>query len=1779
MASAGAVLQSLSPAQRRHRAESRSPPQALTTSQVTVADHAGSPHEEEGGKRKGDMDAPPCPLRSPRLAGAAAGGPGTGNTLLAGSRCASLTQCCPPSALSSDSPEHSSQNEERKAGPGVEAAAVLVVAPDRSESNPVIDIKAGAVVRWVHGAYAAHVAFGQNGEELCATAHGPGDGKAESDGNENGGIGRGPLTVTVSSDILGEPMTCELPHGGSLAEMVFDQPGYYRYHICSGPVTTGCISVNDESSAVPKANPLSPPHTSESPARKREEVVDDSAALANDKAAALSGERADSDVVHVRKETQNFQMVEGEGSGKGEVSGHSLVIQKEEESVLLKNTIVESNEQQARVTGKVTLEIEQVGDVDHETQNERPPPPSLSITGKDLQVSTNRGTSHRALEEMALRTMAVQINRCDENGGAESGQLSPKFEGSRRQRSPFLGGSMTPMVSSLNGERDEGRRSQPVRPLPSQVMRKQDSSPERRKKGKWPGRIVSDVAMQHGEERGSGEEITCDDSSFASTSSGRSSHQQDYGSGGSGASSIREDVKEMTAAVTVASAVHVRGSDEAVGLCTAHGSLPSAVCMHANSRQGPKNRSAAPSDPPSPGNYHSCSSSFDDNEGGDENVENKEIAHTREIAVWDLKQAKRSLSSDAEEAAVVEQDDSRLTQTDTSSAPSGVACADSDTNPSVGPFVGLPTAVADATGEEPSERAKLDRLDENEASPPVGANVGGDPVSPLSLLQGITDVKEGKDEPPRTNTAVDSKEDVSALASPLSTLSPVPRPDDAGAYPPRNGSKSSGGFTGGGQPSSLDSDDVPSGGSHIGGDGGGGEVNTVGATASTWEALRIRPSSAANLLTLNIVGVVAEDKLSPCRSDPSPLPTIIDSSPECPRKQRVEVLQRDKSGQEWQEVSPLNSPTACDSTADDVRAFPCAANDHDVSLSPGTIEELAINVAGVVFGCVLEKPEGRTAQEKEAEATSPVNAAEEWGAPLPDDEECGEGMPTSVGTPSHSGEENALHSPNTSFLLSMPSAAAATAATAAGTAAARAPQSSSVVSRGETARENGGAAPAFTTEKDPRCRDWSDNDGDESSEGYVSTERDSVSSRSTPIADSPSSTASSEPRKFLNGVDIPGRMRFMLTGDEAGQAMSDPNMFTAPIGTRASWELRSGKNRAATNAVAARSATFEGRVSVGGDGKGHNEDQWKVALPFPLSSAQPASEYTCSREGRCKLSSDGPDKLGDVTAGRDRRGKVVMERIAGISDSDSFESGKRDWDLSGSSASFDDNDDDGHVDGYDVQSNDSDSIAPPSPPSNPSPPQQQGYRKGSVADDDRAVSHGQHPGGENDLASVAPRVGMSSIVYSSGVSTQESVVHAHNAPPSVTVLSAKAGSPSVDSVDNDLLPRSLRHRKSLPPISALLKCRGPGHDTGGSGNGKCLVGPSGSLLVPDRQNAKDCRNQAGACSTVTTETAEYWSVARGDSTILPQVRASSSTRSSSYDAGFFCVSSLSEGRKHDGKRAVGPNDDDSDDAVVADLNNIVLDISDDSDDSGHGCRNSRMHIGKEHKPVASPSVASLLSMRPRRVDAGVQSGQKTTDEGSTISARSGIKTALYHRREYNADNDGELLESSVAMIRVASITVAAGTAVHSDGAEGGTAMVTSARHGSDHVKRVELGPDATANGAARKKKKKKAKKNILNREGGSAVDLGCVVSVAGGVGVFNVGGQQQCRDARALLQKAGLYLHEQIDRTLGGRGRTGVVGENPAGVAKVVKTIIACDQGFKPAKPFTVQVSVPKFHF
>lgn len=138
---------------------------------------------------------------------------------------------------------------------------------------------------------------------------------------------------------------------------------------------------------------------------------------------------------------------------------------------------------------------------------------------------------------------------------------------------------------------------------------------------------------------------------------------------------------------------------------------------------------------------------------------------------------------------------------------------------------------------------------------------------------------------------------------------------------------------------------------------------------------------------------------------------------------------------------------------------------------------------------------------------------------------------------------------------------------------------------------------------------------------------------------------------------------------------------------------------------------------------------------------------------------------------------------------------------------------------------------------------------------------------------------------------------------------------------------------------------------------------------------------------------------------------------------------------------------------------------------------------------------------------------------------------------------------------------------------GGTAAAESSLSpggGSEDGKGLELVGSEKA--AGRKKKKKKAKKKSKAgrvRERGGNGGGG-----RGDGGAFDVG-RQVWGDQPALLQEEGIYLEkmQSVEHGVGRGGREGRVVEDGQGLAKVVKTIISCEQGFKPTKPVTVQVT------
>lgn len=182
------------------------------------------------------FEAPSSPPDSPRsITGHERGGDGDFSAVR--STCPSMISRPPTGSPSSSCLEESSGKGQQAAAA---AAEVLVVSPVLAGCKADVSVQPGEVVRWIQGEYGERVTGGEK-EEAVGVA-----------GSGNGGGGNGkrePMTVIIVSDVLDAPLTREITSDGSCAELLFDHPGSYTYHVCSGPVTKGRVIVKDAPAA------------------------------------------------------------------------------------------------------------------------------------------------------------------------------------------------------------------------------------------------------------------------------------------------------------------------------------------------------------------------------------------------------------------------------------------------------------------------------------------------------------------------------------------------------------------------------------------------------------------------------------------------------------------------------------------------------------------------------------------------------------------------------------------------------------------------------------------------------------------------------------------------------------------------------------------------------------------------------------------------------------------------------------------------------------------------------------------------------------------------------------------------------------------------------------------------------------------------------------------------------------------------------------------------------------------------------------------------------------------------------------------------------------------------------------------------------------------------------------------------------------------------------------------------------------------------------------------
>ncbi|CAM9378970.1 unnamed protein product [Sphacelaria rigidula] len=140
-------------------------------------------------------------------------------------------------------------------------ATVRLVSPGRSEIIPKVSIQTGGTVRWVHGGGASTIAGakeavaggaavdqGEKVELVSTRKKDDGVGRCIC-GGEGNRVKEEGMTVLIISDVLDEPMTRQIPLGGSYADLMFDRPGSYAYYVYSGPVTKGHVVVEETHTA------------------------------------------------------------------------------------------------------------------------------------------------------------------------------------------------------------------------------------------------------------------------------------------------------------------------------------------------------------------------------------------------------------------------------------------------------------------------------------------------------------------------------------------------------------------------------------------------------------------------------------------------------------------------------------------------------------------------------------------------------------------------------------------------------------------------------------------------------------------------------------------------------------------------------------------------------------------------------------------------------------------------------------------------------------------------------------------------------------------------------------------------------------------------------------------------------------------------------------------------------------------------------------------------------------------------------------------------------------------------------------------------------------------------------------------------------------------------------------------------------------------------------------------------------------------------------------------
>lgn len=439
-------------------------------------------------------------------------------------------------------------------------------------------------------------------------------------------------------------------------------------------------------------------------------------------------------------------------------------------------------------------------------------------------------------------------------------------------------------------------------------------------------------------------------------------------------------------------------------------------------------------------------------------------------------------------------------------------------------------------------------------------------------------------------------------------------------------------------PNSVDSDDIPVG------------TWVDGDYSATFERLKEEEKRPTSPLTLFIPSPALPTSTSDGRigGDSLLVATIPRSPPALRPKtaapQKVEVLQRDYTGQEWQEISPLTSPAEARRPNGDFGAFSCS---DEIGIMPRSVSE---NHAGGERGGSNEA----IADSGSSESMQLVSVTDATEMPMAaavalieEEHKSGATTQTVVDAGCAAEKNDSASMPSVLYTSEI-------AATGGGRGVTGDDAPPRILPQGPRETGTAPAPPAYLTTPRPLVFSSVDIGVSKNSDGKC-CDSDGESFSSVDVE--PSGTmpcdsygAASLPRLQSVGNANEGEgevIQVVTIGDDPMQ-LFDPETVKVAGGTRVVWEKYSYTSNGAEL------ENFNVRL-----GCPIVETGWQTEFIFSLSRSQPTFSHKFEREGRFVVSSEA------LSPGLDRkRGEVEVECAAGGIGSDSFSSS--DYILSGS---------------------------------------------------------------------------------------------------------------------------------------------------------------------------------------------------------------------------------------------------------------------------------------------------------------------------------------------------------------------------------------------------------------------------------------------------------------------------------------------------------------------------------